>query len=73
MHSILRTFTILYYTYTLAYVCTYIHTQLYTHTCILVEGYVAQRNLKQVYISHVAQVSDTAQVTRQVSLLGLIA
>ena len=26
-----------------------------------------------MYISHVAQVSDTAQVTRQVSLLGLIA
>ena len=24
------------------------------------------------YISHVAQVSDTAQATRQVSLLGLI-
>ena len=25
-----------------------------------------------MYISHVAQVSDTAQVTRQVSLLGLV-
>ena len=28
---------------------------------------------KCAYISHVAQVSDTAQVTRQISLLGLIA
>ena len=39
---------------------TYVHT--YVCACI-----------SCVYISHVAQVSDTAQVTRQVSLLGIIA
>ena len=38
---------------------------------ILVEGWI-KGILNCVYINHVAQVSDTAQVTRQVSLLGLI-
>ena len=49
------------------YVCTYIR----TYMCILVEGRIEEKNC--AYISHVAQVSDAAQVTRQVSLLGLIA
>ena len=43
----------------------------YRHTCILVEGNYTYKNC--AYISHVVQVSDTAQVTRQVSLLGSIA
>ena len=37
--------------------------------CILVEEWMKETC---VCMSHVAQVSDTAQVTRQVSLLGLI-
>ena len=49
----------------------FIHTINYMSTCILVEGRIKGKIC--VYISHVAQVSDTAQVTRQISLLGLIA
>ena len=42
------------------------------HVCILAEGYVDQRK-NCAYVSQVAQVSDTAKVTREVPLLGLIA
>ena len=39
----------------------------------LYPGWGEDQRKNCAYISHVAQVSDTAQVTRQVSLLGLIA
>ena len=44
------------------------------HTYYVLVSWLRVRSKENcAYISHVAQVSDTAQVTRQVTLLGLIA
>ena len=57
--------------YDIVFLCKSIQIMHNNYICtILVEGWIKRNN--SACISHVAQVSDTAQVTRQISLLGLI-